>query len=96
MEYLENKGFNINIKNNIGNNAYLLALCKGQIKVIEYLEKKKYRKYITDTHDDCIVCLSNDNEKYIKCPYKHNIHIECHKKSCKSYCLICFYDYNIL
>jgi ankyrin repeat protein len=93
MEYLENKGFDITIKNNNGNNAYLLASWGGHIKVMEYLENKKYKKYITETHDDCIVCMSNDNGKYIRCKFMHDIHMECQKKSCKSYCLVCFTEY---
>jgi ankyrin repeat protein len=42
MEYLEKKGFDINIKNNYGDNCYLIACSNGQIEVMEYLEKKGF------------------------------------------------------
>jgi predicted hydrolase (HD superfamily) len=51
---------------------------------------------MTETHDNCIVCMSNDDEKYITCKFMHDIHIECQNKSCKSHCLICFYKYDIV
>ena len=40
MEYLENIGIDINIKNSYGMNSYLLACREGQIEVMKYLEKK--------------------------------------------------------
>jgi predicted Fe-Mo cluster-binding NifX family protein len=93
MKYLEMKGFDINVENNYGSNAYSLAYKKGHSKVIEYLENKKYKKNITEIHNDCIVCMSNNNDKYISCKFMHDIHVECQKKSGKSHCLICFYEY---
>ena len=40
MEYLEKKGFDINIIDKNGSNAYLLASLNGQIEVMEYLKDK--------------------------------------------------------
>jgi ankyrin repeat protein len=51
MKYLENKEFDINIKDNYGNNGYLIACANGQIEVMEYLEKKGININMKDNYD---------------------------------------------
>jgi ankyrin repeat protein len=52
MKFLETNGFNIYIKDNDGDDAYLLAASSGQLKVMEFLENKGFDIYIKNKDGD--------------------------------------------
>ena len=61
MKYLENKGFDINFKNNNGNNAYLLASLGGKINVMKYLENKGFDINSTNNNGSNAYLLASTN-----------------------------------
>ena len=65
MEYLEKKGFDINIKDINGNNTYLVACSYNNLKIMKYLEKKGIDIYIKNKHGDNIFNIALRNNSII-------------------------------